>query len=696
MRYQVRPGRQPRIDSVPLDHPAGPAGAFTAILPSGALAAVPGDSRQAVVAAAEEILAGRWTVLGVPRPDVAAPDWFLDPVSGTRAPQHEYCFSVDHRDTRVTGNVKQVWEMSRLHHVTVLAAAFAFSRDEKYAEGAARQLRSWWGQNPVLSGIHWTSGIELGVRLISWVWVRRLLDGWAGAPELFEDNPDALAQIWWHQHYLANFQSRGSSANNHVIAEAAGQLAAALAFNWFEDSQKWAADAAALLGDQLANNTFPSGVNREMAFDYHGFVAELGLLAAAEAETAGYVLPAGIWEELGRMLDVVASVVDIELHAPRQGDSDDGRALVLEGQGSNRWASLLALGAAVFGAADWWPVAPPDAMSTLVAALVGFHPQARRPSPRPDHFDDAGLTIMRSVPGHGPEIWCRCDGGPHGFLSIAAHAHADALAVEVRHGGTEILVDPGTYCYSSEPSWRRYFKSTLGHNTVEIAGRDQSTSGGPTLWIRSARTRCLEVRSDAEGRVTHWSAEHDGYAALDPPARHRRTVRLLSAERRIEIMDQVWTGGAHRLQVAFHLGPAVNAVINGRRVHLDWDDQESGGRSATLELPGDLTWSLVRGATDPVLGWYSRAFGEREPITTVLGQGICTGHNSAGDLAAIRSGGRHWPSAASRRRGQIRLDGGSGLLVGEPLVRRRPSKLHRVRGGATDAPGTRRAIGPRR
>ena len=92
----------------------------------------------------------------------------------------DYCFKVNHRSEDVTGNVKQVWELSRMHHVTVLATAFALTGDERYAERAASHLRSWWAQNPFLSGVHWTSGIETGLRLIAWVWVRRLLDGWVG------------------------------------------------------------------------------------------------------------------------------------------------------------------------------------------------------------------------------------------------------------------------------------------------------------------------------------------------------------------------------------------------------------------------------------------------------------------------------------------------------------------------------------
>ena len=123
-----------------------------------------------MIAAADEILGGSRTLLGVTRYDMEDPDWFFDPVTGRCAPSSEYCFGIDHRSETVTGNIKQVWELSRLQHVTVLAAAFALSGEEAYANRAASHLRSWWAKNPFLSGVHWTSGIEVGLRLITWVW----------------------------------------------------------------------------------------------------------------------------------------------------------------------------------------------------------------------------------------------------------------------------------------------------------------------------------------------------------------------------------------------------------------------------------------------------------------------------------------------------------------------------------------------
>ena len=403
------------------------------------LDAVPADEVRRLLRAADEILAGRWDVLGVTRQDMVAPDWFLDPLSGRRAPQAEYCFSINHRDETVTGNVKQVWELSRHHHLTVLACAYALTGDRRYAERAGSHLQSWWEENPFLSGIHWTSGIELGIRLISWAWTRRLLDSWDGVQGLFDQNELARKQIWWHQTYLSGFRSRGSSANNHVVAEAAGQLVAALAFPWFEESTVWADESARLLQQELANNTFPSGVNREQAFDYHGFVAELGLSAAVEADRAGRPLPDATSRSLGRMLDVAAACLDCRLRAPRQGDSDDGRALVIAAPESNRWESLLALGQALFGAPEWWPPAQPGVASTLLSVLARHRPLLDRPTSRPWHFEDAGITIFRSEPADGPEIWCRCDSGPHGFhcksvQRATSAAKADLVGYSLRRG----------------------------------------------------------------------------------------------------------------------------------------------------------------------------------------------------------------------------------------------------------------------
>jgi hypothetical protein len=629
-RHAAWARRQVRREDLPVAWPRSLGRrSFGALLPPGTAGRVSGSAQTALLAAADRLMKGEWEVLGVVRTDLAAPDWFYDPVTGRRSAAERYAFRINHRSEKEAGNVKQVWEISRLQHLTVLAAAWYVSGDDAYAGRVAEQLRSWWRENPFLSGIHWTNGIEVGIRLISFAWIRRLLDGWPGVAGLFENDALAVQQLRWHQEYLAAFRSRGSSANNHVIAEAAGQLIACCAFPWFPETGRWARTAARLLERELLRNTFASGVDRELASDYQRFVAELGLLAAVEADAAGHPLSPALWQRLGAMVDSAAALVDQRLRPPRQGDGDDGHALLLQAPVEDSWASLLSLGVALFGRLGWWPPVPSDAASTIIGSLAGARRVVPgRPRSRPSRFADAGLTLLRTDADEAPEIWCRCDGGPHGYLSIAAHAHADALSVEVRYGGVDVLADPGTYCYHGEPAWRSYFRSTLAHNTVELAGQDQSGDGGPFLWLRHASSREIDVVDT--GETAWWTAEHDGYQPLGPAARHRRAVRLDRAGRSLAIFDEIDAGG-HDLRLAFHLGPDVEAELDGATAVLSWPGEGTAG-SARLELPAQLRWSLHRGETGPILGWYSPGLGRRVPAFTLLG----CGQSAAGVSLASR------------------------------------------------------------
>lgn len=590
--------------------------AFSSVLPAGLADEVPPAARKALVDAADRLMDGHWELFGLERTDFVEPDWFLDAASGVRAPQETYAFSIPHRDQAVVGNIKNVWEPSRHHHLTVLASAYWLTGDERYAERCAAHLRSWWKANPFLSGVHWTSGIEIGIRLISWTWVRRLLDDWSGVTELFERNDDCLRQLSHHQEFLAALYSTGSSANNHVVAEAAGLLVAATAFPWFPESDGWRAFATDLLTSEVGLQTFDSGINRELASEYHGLTLELALVGIAELDLAGRAVPAELWDPVVRMVDALAGVVDVRLHPARQGDGDDGLVLVVDDPQANRWGSILATGAAVLGARPWWPAAPEADVRTVVLARVLRQPvtTSARPAVRPDGFGDAGIVLMRTTAGDRPEIWVRADDGPMGFLSIAAHGHADALALEVRHDGVDVIADPGTFCYHGDKEWRAYFRGTRSHATLEVDGVDQAVSGGPFLWTRKLKA-VREEYSD-NGTAVVWTASHDGYTRLDDPVTHRRTVRFDRAARALAVTDSVVSEVWHEGRLCWPLGPQVEVALSGSTATLTWN----GGR-ATLALDPALTWTVHRGDSEPVDGWYSPGFGRKVPASIVVGTG---------------------------------------------------------------------------
>jgi hypothetical protein len=342
-------------------------------LPARACDRVGPAARLSLTAAAERLLAfGEWRLFGETidglGPDV---DWFRDPRTGIRGFDRTYCFDVPYRDEHLIGNVKFLWEISRHQHLTALAAAYRLSSDARYAERIEDHLRSWWKANPFLIGVNWCSGIEVGIRLISWTWIRRLLAGWPGVAALFEHNDAFLAQLFHHQQFLSTFRSRGSSANNHLIAETAGLFVASTAFPLFEESDRWRAKSARILEREVRRQTDAEGLNRELATDYHGFVLELLLASGAEGDAAGAPFSDGYWIRLRSMMDALAAIVDVDGRPPRQGDTDDGIGLLLDAPGFDRWASLLATGADLFGALSWWPLRrEADVRTAFLTALA--------------------------------------------------------------------------------------------------------------------------------------------------------------------------------------------------------------------------------------------------------------------------------------------------------------------------------------
>ncbi len=582
--------------------------------------------RRAVLAEADDYLRGEYALLNVTftEPEI---NWHLDPQSGVQAPM-SFGPDLNYRDPDLVGNVKNIWEKNRHRHLTVLALAHALSGDERYADEAGRQMLSWLWANPFPTGVNWSSPLELGLRLVSWVWIQRLLKG-SQAHERFFGRRDAFwGSVYWHQRMIERNRSFGSSANNHLIGEMAGQFIAGSVWPVFAESARWRRTARKILEQEIRRQTFPDGLNREQAFGYHVFSLELFVLAGIEAERPGKPFSAGYKDLVRRMIEAVPPLVDTGGNIPRYGDGDDGMAVQLGPRGSSRLDWLYRLCRSWLGAAV--PV-PRDGSGSLAAGLVwpdcGDFERIAPVVRGSVAYPEAGVYVLTSRRGESREILCLADAGPLGYLSTAAHGHADALSFTLAVGGVPVIVDPGTCCYHYDPGWREYFRSTAAHNTVVVDGESQSAAAGAFLWVRKARARVLEWRSRPEGGTL--SAEHDGYTRLRGEVVHRRRFSLEG--KRLEIYDDLKGRGEHSLEWRLHLSPECTAGSGARNrlceapcgpsrqtvpgtvsLLVSWD-----GGKARLGLDPRLKWRLAVG--EEGAGWYSRGFNLREPTCTIVG-----------------------------------------------------------------------------
>lgn len=553
--------------------------------------AIPHPERERVIQEADTLLRGGWTLFGYPVRLDDPPAWNRNYLLGKDwmdAPAK----AIDYRRIDVAGGVKYVWELSRGQPILRLATAYALTLDSRYAAACRRWLLDWIERNPRGWGIHWTSALEHAIRVFAWSYALALIGDALSETDLLK----ALGALVQHGEFIERHLSPGSSANNHLIGEAA-----ALAFlgRLLPDSaltQRWRERGYAILQHEALRQFYDDGVNAEQAFGYLPFVWEFYLHAYRLQP-----MPETVAVRLQRSIDFVRNVMDDSGYVPQVGDEDDGTVAPLWSGSTNRYCVVGRALAQQIGAEP--PPALTDADDALCLWLFGNAPASGTRLADSRLYPDGGYAVLHSERWH-----TLFDAGPLGLGSLAAHGHADALSLWASLDGKPLLIDTGTYAYHEDPEWRNHFRGTPAHNTIALDNRNQSEIQGPFLWGRKARSefpRCDLRQRYVEGKT----------AAYAPDTVSRRV--MLQGETLI-VQDRIEQDTAKSAQWFWHFHPDWQVEASEEGVWRITDGQ----RVCTLRLTGLAEYEacLYRGDEATKLGWCSPRFGHKVPCTTLVVQ----------------------------------------------------------------------------
>lgn len=584
--------------------------------------------------AADDILEGRFPVFAMSAAALGfPPQWNRDPKTGRQAPLR-FGKTLNYRDESLVGDIKYLWEPSRHAQLVTLAQAWHLTHEQKYADGCRTLLESWFDQCPYPSGVHWTSSLEHSIRLVNWSFAWHLLGGdaapifEAAAGEAFKQR--WLTSVYQHCQFIAGHFSRYSSANNHLLGELMGLFVASLTWPLWKHTAAWQNMAQRELEREMLLQNGADGVNREQANWYHHEVADMMIVSGLVARANGCDFSAAYWQRLRGMLQYIASIMDAGGHVPNFGDADDAIISRLDPDVGDVYRSLLATGAVLFDCASFKFKAGTfqageidDKTRWLLGDAAASKFQAIGMSsvslPMRKDFPNAGYYILGDRFETDREVRIVADAGPLGYLSIAAHGHADALSFTLSAGGKEILIDPGTYAYHTQRVWRDYFKGTSAHNTLRIDGVDQSVSGGNFLWIKHAQSQVVAI--ERTPLADRWIASHDGYARLKHPLIHRRELLFEKQHSRLQVTDELLGSGEHEVEMFWHFTEQCAVLANGRDVRVSCGDVV-----LSMTLPEELRCNVYRGVERPQpAGWISRSFDSKTPTTTLIARGRIDG-----------------------------------------------------------------------
>ncbi len=471
-----------------------------------------------------------------------------------------------------TLDIRAVWEAGRLQHITLICARILWGQagtlQDEYEEWIKREILVWLDQNPFLHGPHYLSAMECGLRIIAFLHCLKTLWHKIGA----EEQQRLLDAVYLHAWWVSRRISLYSSLGNHTIAECAGLAAAGLLFRETGTGKEWLNRAVGLLVQETSHQIRDDGGPAEESLNYHRFVLDLLWWVTSACTLNGFDYSDAFLPCLERGERFWNSLKDNFGNIPSAGDSDDGCAIA--------------------------PGIYPKRKNVPGLLFKKENPVVT--------FSQTGFSMVQC--GKGGVLGL--DHGDLGMKPLYNHGHADALSVILHVHGRRILVDPGTYRYNDVPEWRRYFKGTSAHNTVTVDGEDQAVQETGFIWSNPFEAELLYSSFSKDSWIL--KARHNGYQRLKFPVIHNRDIAGDCAGN-IVIMDTFTGEGRHTFNLHFHLHPESLVSQSGECVKVQ-------RKEATLWIKifsGD-TFEIVKGSKDPVLGWYSKGYGIKEPAPVLL------------------------------------------------------------------------------
>lgn len=517
------------------------------------------------------------------------PDWLANPMTGQRMPAPErHWWQIPDFDPAV-GDIKLVWELSRMDWVLALA-----QRVRQGEAGALERLNTWLADwcthNPPYRGPNWKCGQEASIRVMHLACAALLLG------QVRDAMPGLRDLIALHLQRIApTVQYAMAQDNNHGTSEAAALFMGGSWLALLGDARGagWANTGCKLLENRAARLIGEHGTFSQYSLNYHRVM--LDTFCVAECWRRALALPAfsPLWQARAlaatRWLHTLTDAATGD--GPNVGANDGARLLQLadtayrDHRPSVQMAMALFAGQRAYAADGTWN----HALEWLGIDV----PAAAASAPGNLQADDGGFMVMRR---HGVMVMLRYP------RFRFRPSQADALHLDLWVNGQACLRDAGTYSYNTEPQWIEYFGGVAGHNTIQFDGRDQMPRLSRFLlgdWLRTEQLEPLQATTTD----VHAGASYRDAAG----ASHHRHVDL----------------GDNVLRVRDHVQGFVRcAVLRWRLAPGTWrleqaDDAEAGPAFRVLNASGH---TLTVRSTVPIArcqivqGWESLHYLEKTPV----------------------------------------------------------------------------------
>lgn len=513
---------------------------------------------------------------------------------------------VSFRKSNLPGDPKIIWEINKQQYLLDLGLAYKVTGKDIYAKKIIDEIDEWIKQNPLYMGINWTSGLEISLRCLSWMFSLSLIKEYIITRQI--DINRILHYLRAKTELIFNKLSLFSSANNHLI----GELTLLLYSSYFmdcEETLKWRNTSLSMLKQQINNQFYNDGVNKEQSVNYQIHTMELYFLCQYILKLNSESFEKEVLDILKKACFYLSKLSEKDGTSFNIGDEDGGHILKLQNH-PNSILSILQFGAIVLNDVNIYngKLKKRDYKLLLLfgeeyTKWINGLDKIEESDVDTYLFKDGGMYIKN---GEMNNISYKAmfDFGDIGMAPLNAHAHCDILSFNLNISGNPLLIDCGTYKYHQDSGFRDFFRGVKAHNTISINDMDQVEFLGPFICSKSPK---ITLINEGENYI---SCSSDMYKRFKCVVERK----LNFDENYIIIKDKIINKSTSMINIKryFNFDERVFCEIENNNCVCIVDDIK-----VTFIFDKSSSIILNKGNEKEKIGWQSKKFYEKKPCFTL-------------------------------------------------------------------------------
>lgn len=528
-------------------------------------AEIDSEDKETIIMCADSALNHDFDLLGSEPVHLDPISWHSDFKSGYTWPKGVFYRKIPKNPSGT--DIKVPWELSRCHHLLWSGEAYLITKDEKYAQEIVAEIDNWIDENPLMYSVNWTCAMDIAIRAINWMYALNFILASRSFTDEFASR--VSKSLFQHAFFIKNnLEKVIPFSNNHYSTDIVGLLYLGLLFNKTLKGRYWLRFAQKEFYKDIEIQILPSGIHYEKSVSYHRLMVELYSYPIYMFDRCGIKVPNTVRGKVQRMFDYVENYTKPNGIAPLIADNDDGRFLPIVRRDFREHRYLN----------------DSSSVESAVAAN-GIKQTFNSMASGSRLYDDAGVAIVRSKDAF---LLVSCVGYSKkpkpSDINLGTHTHNDLLSFELNVGGNDIIIDPGTYLYTSSIKNRNEFRSTLKHNTIIVDGEEQN--------ILSETNAFSLKRNVAFDKLSMGGSIVNGnYHTLSGQMSHHRTFDLQEGKLLIKDIAEK-TGSGHEGHLRLHLAEGIEPELKGDFVIFEVGNYEFSISNSECEtsIEND-TWS---------------------------------------------------------------------------------------------------------